>query len=75
MVEAGSGSLPTEAIKSRALVFNSSNIKPKELHRKFLKQTPSILGFIHNKKFRIDLKAILEKQTGFIQSAIKGIYN
>lgn len=74
-VEAGSGSLPTEAIKSRALVFNSSNIKPKELHRKFLKQTPSILGFIHNKKFRIDLKAILERQTGFIQSAIKGIYS
>ena len=74
-VEAGSGSLPTESIKSKALVFNSKTIKPKELHLKFLNQNPSILGFIHNKKYRIDLKSVLENQIKEIQISIKEIFS
>ena len=74
-VEAGSGSLPTESIKSRALVFNSKKLKAKEIHNKFLAQSPSILGFIHNRKFRIDLKAILDSQIPKIQNAIQEIFS
>ena len=74
-VEAGSGSLPVKSIESWCLIFNSNYFSAKKLHVKFLNNSPSILGFIHNKKFRIDLKAILVNDTENIIKAILDIYN
>ncbi|MAJ43263.1 MAG: L-seryl-tRNA(Sec) selenium transferase [Candidatus Marinimicrobia bacterium] len=74
-VEAGSGSLPVKSIESRALVFESKKLKAKEIHARFLYQSPSILGFIHNKKFRLDLKAIFPRQEKFIQNSIEEIFS
>ena len=58
MVEAGSGSLPTEKIPSMAITFSSPSLKPTELSALFRKASVPILGYIHGNKFRIDLKAI-----------------
>ena len=57
-VEAGSGSLPTEKIPSKAITFSSSSLKPAELSALFRNASFPILGYIHGNKFRIDLKAI-----------------
>ena len=74
-VEAGSGSLPTQNIESRLLNFNTKSLKPKEIYLKFLKQKPAILGFIHNKQFNIDLKAVLKNQISPIKDSILDIFS
>ena len=74
-VEAGSGSLPTQNIESRALSFKSKLLKPKQLHRKFLSQKPAILGYIHNNQFNIDLKAILKNQQDHLLKSILEIFS
>jgi L-seryl-tRNA(Ser) seleniumtransferase len=58
MVEAGSGSLPTEKIPSYALHFSTNEISASKLSQRFRNASTPIVGFIHQKKFRIDLKAI-----------------
>ena len=74
-VEAGSGSLPAQNIESRLLNFNTKSIQPKEIHLKFLKQKPAILGFIHNNQFNIDLKAVLKNQILSIKDSILDIFS
>jgi L-seryl-tRNA(Ser) seleniumtransferase len=56
-VEAGSGSLPLESFPSIAISFDS-NIKPSQISSKLRQAKTPVLGYIHGKKFRIDLKAI-----------------
>ena len=56
-VEAGSGSLPLEKLKSVALQFNGK-IKTSELSRKLRTAENPVLGYIKGKKFYIDLKAV-----------------
>ena len=58
IVEAGSGSLPTEKIPSMAITFLSPSLKPTELSGLFRMASVPILGYIHGNKFSIDLKAI-----------------
>ena len=56
-VEAGSGSLPLEKFPSIALEFESQ-LKPTQISKTFRNAKYPILGYIQNKQFRIDLKAI-----------------
>jgi L-seryl-tRNA(Ser) seleniumtransferase len=74
-VEAGSGSLPTKNIESKALYFNSKLLKPKEIHQNFLSQKPAILGYIQNNNFYIDLKAIIDYQKDDIINSILEIFS
>jgi len=67
-VQAGSGSLPTENIESIAFVFNSKKIPASALSFKFRNSKIPTIGYIKNKLFYIDLKAIPEDQ---INSLIK----
>ena len=73
-VEAGSGSLPIKSLNSMELLFNSETIKAKELYQRFLKHNPSIIGYIHAKKYRIDLKAIPEYHIETIIKSINKIF-
>ena len=67
-VEAGSGSLPTEEFPSFALQFNTINVSAERLAKKFRNSDPPVLGFIHEKRFRIDLKTIYgDQETQLIQ--------
>ncbi len=75
IVEAGSGSLPTQNIESRALSFKSKLFKPKQIHLKFLSQKPAILGYIHNNQFNIDLKAVLKNQQDYLLKSITEIFS
>lgn len=56
-VEAGSGSLPLEKIKSFALIFKG-DLKASELSRQFREAIFPLLGYIKGNHFHIDLKAI-----------------
>ena len=69
MVEAGSGSLPTEKIPSIALYFSTTEISASQLSQRFRNSSTPIIGFIHQKKFRIDLRAIpndISEKCGYI---------
>ena len=72
-VEAGSGSLPENPIKSIALSFSHKNISPNELARKFRSGRIPVVGYIKSNKFIIDLKAILPNQLIKLKTAIKEI--
>lgn len=72
-VEAGSGSLPENPIKSIALSFSHKNISPNELARKFRSGRIPVVGYIKSNKFIIDLKAILPNQLLKLKTAIKEI--
>ena len=67
-VQAGSGSLPTENIESIAFVFNPKKTSASALSFKFRNSKIPTIGYIKNKLFYIDLKAIPEDQ---INSLIK----
>ncbi|NOZ07850.1 MAG: L-seryl-tRNA(Sec) selenium transferase [FCB group bacterium] len=69
-VEAGSGSLPTEFIPSVALEMVEPTGKPAQLAAKFRHASVPVIGYIHGNKFRIDLKAIDEGETGLLISLL-----
>jgi len=71
MVEAGSGSLPTEKIESAALQFQSDSFRPSELSNFFRNWKVPILGYISGNKFFIDFKAVLPGQYQDLADAIK----
>ena len=71
IVEAGSGSLPTEKISSHAIRVTSDSVKPLNIYNKFLKSKTPVIGYIKENSFRIDLKAIPEDQIKVLISSIK----
>lgn len=73
IVEAGSGSLPTEKIPSAAIVFTTNKISASKLARQFRENSPPVLGYIKGKYFRIDIKAIIPGQEKFVIDAIHKI--
>lgn len=74
-VEAGSGSLPSEMLDSMELLFQPKVVKPSKLYRLFLSQNLPVVGYIHAKKYRIDLKAIPESQTQSVQESIIKVFS
>ena len=60
-VQAGSGSLPIENIESIALEFKPSDISLTKLSYIF-RCDHKVIGYIKNKSFYIDLKAIVDEQ-------------
>ena len=62
LVEAGSGSLPTEKIDSIAISIYSKIKKANKLYQIFLKNTNPVIGYIKNEIFYIDLKAVTNDQ-------------
>ena len=58
MVEAGSGAMPINSLESAGLRFNSNNISPNSLSKKFRNASTPVIGYINDNKFIIDLKAV-----------------
>ncbi len=71
-VEAGSGSMPTELIPSIGIMFNS-NVSEATLAERFRKTKNPIIGYINNKKFIIDLKAISKEEIDTLIDSIKEV--
>ena len=69
-VEAGSGSLPEVKLKSMALKFKSDSFSPNILSYKFRNGKNSVVGYINNNTFFIDLKAIIPGQEKILVEAI-----
>ena len=70
LVEAGSGSLPEEKIKSMAFSFKHKNKSATELAFNFRNSYYPVVGYISNDIFFIDLKAVIPNQ---IPKLIKSI--
>ena len=73
LVEAGSGSLPTEKIESAALQFGCKTMKPTVMAQKFREWKVPIIGYITRNRFYIDLKAVLPEEDTILRKAIGGI--
>tara|TARA_Y100000768_G_scaffold341048_1_gene285296 strand:- start:3209 stop:4612 length:1404 start_codon:yes stop_codon:yes gene_type:complete len=58
MVEAGSGAMPINSLESAGLTFDSKNISPNALSKKFRNASIPVIGYINDNKYIIDLKAI-----------------
>jgi L-seryl-tRNA(Ser) seleniumtransferase len=69
-VEAGSGSLPEEKLKSIALKFKSESFTPNFLAYQFRNGINPVVGYIKNNIFFIDLKAIIPGQEKTLAKAI-----
>ena len=72
-VEAGSGSLPTEKIDSIAISISSHSKKSNQLFKSFLNNEYSLIGYIKNEKFFIDLKAIPNDQIDILIESINKV--
>ncbi|HEX8254143.1 MAG TPA: L-seryl-tRNA(Sec) selenium transferase [Thermoanaerobaculia bacterium] len=53
----GGGTTPTETIQSLAIEVDGD---PNELHARFLRNDPPIIGRIHNDRFTIELRTLME---------------
>ncbi|MFQ6605284.1 MAG: L-seryl-tRNA(Sec) selenium transferase [Fidelibacterota bacterium] len=73
VVEAGSGSLPTEKIESMALSFRPERFKPHELAAWFRQAHPPVVGYIEHRTFFIDLKAVLPDQYADLATAVNAV--
>ena len=57
-VEAGSGAMPINSIKSSGITFDSRKITPNKISKKFRNCSTPIIGHIKENRFIIDFKAI-----------------
>ena len=73
IVEAGSGSLPEEKVKSIALQFSAQNSDLQLLAKSLRIREIPIVGYINRGKFFIDFKAVLSGQYSEITKAINEI--
>ena len=58
MVEAGSGAMPINSIKSLGITFDNKKYSPDMLSKKFRNHSTPLIGHIKGDKFIIDFKAI-----------------
>ena len=72
-VEAGSGSLPDNMIKSMAISFNPRSVKVNDLSKRFRSGSIPVVGYVSSNKFYIDLKAVLPSQVTKLAQAIKEV--
>ena len=72
-VEAGSGSLPDNMIKSMAISFKPRLVKVNDLSKKFRSCSIPVVGYVSSNIFYIDLKAVLPSQVTKLAQAIKEI--
>ena len=72
-VQAGSGSLPENKIESMALSFKPKNLKLDKLSKKFREGNIPVIGYISEKIYYIDLKAVLSHQISLLAKAIESI--
>ena len=72
-VEAGSGSLPNEKIPSIALSFKHDKLSSQKLFNRFLNAKTSIIGYIKNEIFYVDLKAIPKEQVKLLEDVLEEV--
>ena len=70
LVEAGSGSLPTEKIESVAITIKSDSLSPNKISKKLRLCNSPIFNYIKNDLVHIDFKAITDDQLDVISEQI-----
>ena len=70
LVEAGSGSLPTEKIESVAITIKSDALSPNKISKKLRLCNSPIFNYIKNDLVYIDFKAITDDQLDVISEQI-----
>ncbi|MDO9548505.1 MAG: L-seryl-tRNA(Sec) selenium transferase [Candidatus Marinimicrobia bacterium] len=70
LTEAGSGSMPTETIPSVALWISATGLSEETLAQRFRRQDPPVIGYLKERRFYLDLKAVADTEIPFIINAI-----
>jgi len=73
VTEAGSGSMPTETLPSVALRISAGGLSEETLARRFRLQDPPVVGYLKERQFYLDLKAVADKELPFIVNAINRV--
>ncbi|MBU0712742.1 L-seryl-tRNA(Sec) selenium transferase [bacterium] len=73
LTEAGSGSMPTETIPSVALRISATGLSEETLAQRFRQQDPPVIGYINERRFYLDLKAVADTEIVFISNAINKV--
>lgn len=73
VTEAGSGSMPTETVPSVALRISAGGLSEETLARRFRLQDPPVVGYLKDRRFYLDLKAVADKELPFIVNAINRV--
>ena len=71
--EAGSGSMPTERIPSVALRVSAAGVSEERLARLFRQQDPPVIGYLKDRQFYLDLKAVSDKEIPFVVNALNRV--
>lgn len=73
VTEAGSGSMPTAAIPSAALVMRPRTISETELARRFRRHRPPVIGYLREGALFLDLKSVAEDELQLLQNTILNV--
>jgi len=65
--------MPTETIPSVALQISAKNLSEVKLARLFRQQDPPVIGYLKDRQFYLDLKAVADTELPFIINAINQV--
>ncbi len=71
--EIGGGALPRSTVPSVALELSIQALAPNDFAQRLRQATPSVVGYIAQGKFRIDLRTIFSSQDELVFAALKRV--
>jgi L-seryl-tRNA(Ser) seleniumtransferase len=73
-VKAGGGTLPKSGMPSVTIDILPDNCSVSEFATKLRASVPSVIGYIANGRFKLDLRTIFPEQDGLVVDAIRTAY-
>ena len=70
-IEVGGGALPRAQVKSVTLEISNSRFSPNELAAHLRDQTPPVIGYVANHRFKLDLRTIFPRQDDLVLAALR----
>src|SRR5262245_3958851 len=70
-IEVGGGALPRAQLESVTLEISDSQYSPNELAALLRDQTPPVIGYVANHRFKLDLRTIFPQQDDLVVAALR----
>jgi L-seryl-tRNA(Ser) seleniumtransferase len=69
--EIGGGALPRSRVPSVVLEIASSRIGPSELAATLRENSPAVIGYVSQQRFKLDLRTIFPEEDGIVAAALR----
>jgi len=70
-IEVGGGALPRAQLKSVTLEISGPRFSPNELAARLRDQTPPVIGYVANHRFKLDLRTVFPQQDDLVLAALR----